>query len=124
MRKTTFLYPVAALISILLALPCAQLHATVYNDNGSANTYVLVTGDTLKINSGTFTGTIRNLPAGAVVYVSNGASFKPALFSSPSGTVINYGTVSLSIAIFSPGINFIVENYGIVTHNGNLISGA
>lgn len=93
---------------------------TVYIDNGSSNTYTLVTGDSLYISGGTFTGKIIDQSQGAKITVAASAGFKPSSVNAYHSVYQIYGTAFFSANI-SGAQGFGLDNHGTITFNGNLI---
>lgn len=116
--------PKAAALPALLVLMSLSGHALAasctasytYTANGGSATYNLGSGQSLKINSGTFTGYIDALPSGASVCVETGATFAPGGFNNISGSIINHGTSNLQNFTYNSGV--VVDNYGTLTLNG------
>jgi hypothetical protein len=106
-----------ALLILSAILPAAKLHATVYYDAGTTNNYLLYTGDTLRVVSGTFRGNLNAFQEKAVVLVSYGATFKPASINTAKGTIINYGEVRFA-GLLGTHDGFNLENHGIVVISG------
>lgn len=77
----------------------------------------LNSGQTLCIQSGTYSGNINNFPSGSTIYVASGATFSPSSFNNPSGTLINCGTVNFNGISLNSG--FRIENYNIANFNSN-----
>lgn len=106
------------------ALGCTAATYT-YTDNGGSTNYSLNSGQSLKINSGTYTGTINNFPASSTICVETGASFQPSNLNNTAGTLINYGTTRLQTFSYSTGT--VLDNYGLwdftsgLNFNGALI---
>jgi Secretion system C-terminal sorting domain len=112
MKKMSRIYLVRVLFFCVISLTATKAKATNYTNTGGSQSYSLGNKDSLKIVSGTFTGTISSFNTGAVIIVSSSASFKPAAIVGASGTIMNYGTTQIG---FSLGVsnNFTFENYGI-----------
>jgi hypothetical protein len=93
-----------------------KVQATIYNDNGSATTYNLLSGDVLNINAGTYQGTIEKFEKGAVIKVLSTATFKPTEIKFPHGKIINSGVTYIDFPgdQFSPLEGFEIDNYGIL----------
>lgn len=100
----------STLLILALSLPFAS-RATNYNDNGSNNNYYLYNGDTLKLLSGTYNGTLNTFNNGGVIVVLPGATFKPNSINTGKGKVINYGTVKVTFS-FGSFEGFNLENHG------------
>ena len=113
--KTSSVFSLALVIVCSLFFPLAS-NATNYIDNGSNNNYYLNGGDTLKVMSGTFNGTISSLNYGSVVAVAPGATFKPTGITTGKGRLLNYGTVRFNFS-FGTFDGFSIENYGTVIFN-------
>ncbi|HMW71748.1 MAG TPA: hypothetical protein PKD17_08010, partial [Cellvibrionaceae bacterium] len=86
----------------------------VSQNNFSGN---LAAGQSLCI-SGTFTGNINNLAAGATIYVPAGATFNPASIQNPAGSIINCGSASLPSITLNTGFNF--SNHGTADFKSNI----
>lgn len=108
--KTLAAYPLFALIAFAL-FPFSFVNAANYSDNGTNTSYSLYNGDTLKVLSGTYNGSLNVFNTGSVVVVFAGATFKPNNINVPKGKIINYG---LSKFTFSLGSfeEFGIANYG------------
>lgn len=109
-------------VFLLLWMP-SIVKATIYNDNGSSNTYNLYNGDVLNIKSGTYTGRIQTFESGATIKVMAGATLKPDVIKFPHGNIINSGTTILSFPAstpdeFDPLAGFGLDNYGRVQITG------
>jgi hypothetical protein len=103
-------------LATCVIFPSAQANATNYLDAGTSLTYNLLSGDTLKITSGTYRGGIGLFTQNAVIWVGPNAVFKPAYFTTPNGHIINYGETRLSS--FGSFDGFDLVNYGIVSITG------
>jgi hypothetical protein len=86
----------------------------VSQNNFSGN---LSAGQSLCI-SGTFTGNINNLAAGATIFVPAGATFNPASLQNPAGTVINCGSATLPSITLNTGFSF--SNHGSADFRSNI----
>ena len=118
--KMKTVYPKVLLIA-LMSLLVTSVQATNYSTSGGNQNYSLNSGDTLRINAGTYSGSISNLPYGAVILIADGAKFRPGSinFWTPAGKIINYGTVQFNFGI-GVGGNFSFENFGAVAIQGDL----
>ena len=115
--KTTFTQRKFYIVYFLLAIAILfsrKAFAAVYNDNGTNSNYNLLAGDSLAVNSGTYTGNITKFLVGSKIYVAPGANFKPGLFKNPAGTFINYGTSSFAATV-PLNTGFLLNNYGSIT---------
>jgi hypothetical protein len=101
------------LIVIVLA-PFTANAQTTYVNNGTSTNYNLVYGDSLFINSGTYTGEIQAFNSGANITVAAGAIFKPAKFSNARGRLTIHGTAKFAND-FTPSAGFTIFNYGVLT---------
>lgn len=108
----TLAYPFYALIA-LVVFPFGFVNATNYSNNGTNTSYSLYNGDTLRVLSGTYNGSLNAFNTGAVVIVSTGATFKPNNISVPKGKIINYGNskFTFSLGTFE---GFAIDNYGMM----------
>ncbi|MDX1908437.1 MAG: T9SS type A sorting domain-containing protein [Bacteroidia bacterium] len=87
--------------------------------NGTQNNLSLSSSDVFCIPAGlTFSGTINQFPAGAIIYVQSGATFSPATFNNPAGTLINKGSAQFQGLSLSGG--FVFDNYGEIRFFQNL----
>ncbi|UOG90827.1 MAG: right-handed parallel beta-helix repeat-containing protein [Candidatus Thiothrix sulfatifontis] len=94
----------------------ANCTATYTQTNtGGSNNYTLTSGQSLKIASGTYTGTVE-FGSGASICVETGATFAGSL-NNPAGTLTNYGTTTLAGAAFNAGT--VIDNSGTFTFTGN-----
>ncbi len=94
---------------------------TTYVNNGNSATYILFSGDSLHIASGTYTGIILNWQEGAKISVADGANFKPIL-SYYLGRIYVYGSATLS-SINGQSSSFYLKNYGNITVTGDTYLG-
>ncbi|HEU5165438.1 MAG TPA: T9SS type A sorting domain-containing protein [Chitinophagaceae bacterium] len=100
--------------------------ATNYTNNGgSTPNYSLNAGDTLFIASGTYTGSIQNFPAGAVIIVTDIANtFQPSSFpNNAGGTIYVYGTFTYTSSL-TTNSNFTIHNYGMVNLGAVTLKGS
>ena len=111
MRTSLSRFFLRPLFISLLCKVSLQSNATTYNNFGTATNYNLMTGDTLNILSGTYTGDLYAFFVGAVIQVSPGATFKPNSISNPRGKLINLGTTIISFAFYT-NYDFHLDNYG------------
>lgn len=100
----------------VLALGCTASYT--YTNNGTSTNYSLTSGQSLKINSGTYTGNINSFPSNTTICVETGATFRPNSLNSPAGSLINYGTTNL--ATFSYGAGALIDNYGLLNFIGGV----
>lgn len=98
------------------ALGCNGTYTNV--DTGSNNTYNLNSNQSLKIASGTFTGTINNLDSTATICIESGATFAPQTLNNPFGQILNYGTAQLASFNYNNGTK--LDNYGLWNFNSSL----
>jgi len=104
---------------LFLSLLSSAAYATNYTNNGSTQqAYALYSGDSLRITSGTYVGSITSFTNGAVIIVSAGATFKPSNFHMPAGRVINYGSVDFGTIGTYGGFRF--DNFNLLNVNGDL----
>ncbi|ANE50352.1 T9SS type A sorting domain-containing protein [Flavisolibacter tropicus] len=96
---------------VTLLLSCINSSAINRYDNGSSADYELYPGDSLFINSGTYTGPVNLLNPNAVIVIKAGANFHPQIVSSANGTIINYGYSFFNFE-FKPNVGFQLRNYG------------
>lgn len=103
------------LFCLFAIVHCKPSSATVYVDNGTATTYTLLSGDSLHIASGTYTGIINGLPTGAKISVAVNATFQPASMAFPNvrGTIYVYGTFKMTSQLRT-NTGFRIYNYGLV----------
>jgi hypothetical protein len=96
--------------------------AITYVDNGSATTYTLNAGDSLYINSGTYTGQINGLGSvNTKITINSGATFQPSgIPNNAICTMNNYGTVIFNYNIRT-NTNFTLNNYGIFSVSGSTV---
>ncbi|MEO1542251.1 MAG: DUF4347 domain-containing protein, partial [Pseudomonadota bacterium] len=91
-----------------------------FTDTGTSTNYTLNGTDTLTIESGTYTGTINGLAAGAEIIVKAGAAFEPSSINNPSGKI----TIEDGATAVFPGLamntGFEIENSGDARFGGNL----
>ncbi len=109
--RSTFV--LASLVSLSAA------NATNYNNYGNNSTYQLYTGDTLRVKSGTYTGTIAIFNDNAVIIVEPMAIFKPNMITNPKGTIINNGTFTYNSSL-SPNSGFSIQNFNATTISGSV----
>lgn len=83
--------------------PSADGAGYTHVDTGSATSYTLGAGDSLLISSGTFSGFINALPAGARICVNTGATFQPGGANNVSGEIENHGTAVFRWVNFGAG---------------------
>ncbi|HEU4470846.1 MAG TPA: T9SS type A sorting domain-containing protein [Flavisolibacter sp.] len=109
------------LFSLLLSLSFSAAKAVNYSNTGTNQAYSLSSGDTLRILEGTYSGSINNLPNGAVIIVSANARFRPSSinFWTPAGRIVNNGKVQFDYSI-GVGGHFSFENNGEVAIQGDL----
>ncbi|EIJ32791.1 beta strand repeat-containing protein [Thiothrix nivea] len=88
-----------------------------HTDTGTGNNYTLNAGQSLKIASGTYTGTVE-FGTGASICVETGASFAPGNLNNAAGTLTNYGTASLQTFSYNSGT--VIDNYGTLSFVGGL----
>jgi hypothetical protein len=105
-------------LSVLVFSPFTSVKATNYTDAGTANLYNLFAGDTLKIVSGTYKGTISLFNSKAVIVIGNNSSFRPLAFSSPKGVIINYGSIKLMFPLGTLE-GFQIQNFGTMSVTGD-----
>lgn len=115
MRNSTL----CVVISILTFFTATAVHATNYSNYGTATTYNLYAGDTLRIKSGTYTGTIATFYQNAVIIVEDMANFRPNYMANPRGNLINNGHIQ--IGTLSPNSAFILQNFSDMVINGDLV---
>ncbi len=89
-----------------------------YTSNGGSSNYNLNAGQSLKLTSGTYTGTLDNFASNATVCVESGATFQPNNMNNVAGTLVNYGTTKL--ATFSYNSGTVIDNYGTLNFTGGL----
>jgi hypothetical protein len=106
----------ATLSGQALAANCTAASYT-YTDNGSSTNYNLNSGQSLKVASGTYTGTLNNFASSSTICVETGATFTPGNLNNPAGTLTNYGTTTLGNAAFNAGTT--LHNYGTFTFTGS-----
>jgi hypothetical protein len=111
--KTTTVLSLILVMACGLSFPLTS-NATNYNDNGSNNNYYLYSGDTLKLLSGTFNGSLYAFNSGGVVIVYPGATFKPNGISTGKGKLINYGSTKFTFS-FGSFEGSTIDNWGTVT---------
>ncbi len=105
----------AALTGQALAANCTATYTNT--SSGGSTNYTLNYGNSLKIASGTYTGTINNFSSTSTICVETGATFTPSNLNNPAGTLANYGTTTLSGAAFNAGT--VIHNYGTFTFTGS-----
>ncbi|MEP3628915.1 MAG: DUF4347 domain-containing protein, partial [Hyphomicrobiales bacterium] len=86
------------------------------NTGGSAN-FSLNSGESLLIESGTFTGNINSLSAGATIVVAEGATFNPGNINNWSGELIVLGDATLGNTNLNDGAA--IQNEGTLTFNSS-----
>ncbi|WGZ93323.1 MAG: SdrD B-like domain-containing protein [Candidatus Thiothrix putei] len=84
---------------------------------GGSNNYTLTSGQSLKIASGTYTGTVE-FGSGASICVETGATFTPGNLNNVAGTLTNYGTANLQTFSYNSGT--VIDNYGTLSFIGGL----
>ncbi|MBC7387821.1 MAG: hypothetical protein H7329_01295, partial [Opitutaceae bacterium] len=87
----------------------------------SATGFTVGAGQTLVIQSGTYTGNIGGLNKTGVIYVAAGATFNPGNINSPAGKIINCGTASIpsfDIPTTAVGDSLFILNYNVMTLTG------
>lgn len=102
------------IISVLFTLSANSQHT--YVNTGNSTNYNLVSGDSLHIQSGTYTGNIYSFPKNAKITVAAGAHFKPASFSNPKGKLTVLGHAKFNS--ISSSKDFDLENYGTTEVTG------
>ena len=111
----------AALIGVMAMPSAAWANCTgtfTFTHNGSGgSSYSLNSGQSLRIQSGTYTGNIDNLASSASICVDSGATFNPGNLNNVSGQLVNYGTVNFPNVNFSAG--FTLDNFYKVTFTSN-----
>lgn len=85
--------------------------------NGGSTNYTLASGQSLKIASGTYTGTVE-FGSGSTICVETGATFAPAGLNNVAGTLTNYGTANLQTFSYNAGT--VIDNYGTLSFTGGL----
>jgi hypothetical protein len=103
----------AALTGQASAANCTATYTNT--SSGGSTNYTLASGQSLKIASGTYTGTVE-FGSGSTICVETGATFAGSL-NNPAGTLANYGTATLAGAAFNAGT--VIDNYGTFTFTGN-----
>ncbi|OQX13716.1 MAG: hypothetical protein BWK73_11400 [Thiothrix lacustris] len=104
-----------ALTGQAFAANCTATY-TQTNTGGNAN-YTLTSGQSLKIASGTYTGTVE-FGSGSSICVEAGATFTPAGLNNVAGTLTNYGTANLQTFSYNSGT--VIDNYGTLSFTGGL----
>lgn len=105
------------LFAVLLFAGIAPVAAqTCPSSDGAGYTYVfpasgpgpfnVASGQSLLIQSGTYTGGLEGPAGGGMVCVNAGATFQPAPVNNLSGAIDNYGTTALANVVFGAGANF------------------
>ncbi|WP_175517834.1 SdrD B-like domain-containing protein [Thiothrix caldifontis] len=84
---------------------------------GGSSNYTLTSGQSLKIASGTYTGTVE-FGSGASICVETGATFTPGNLNNVAGTLTNYGTANLQTFSYNSGT--VIDNYGTLSFTGGL----
>lgn len=97
------------LLNLFLVLYVYTAWGYTYVDHGTANDYQLNNGETLCIESGTFTGTISYMHSEAEIIVKPGALFQPQLMISCAGLLINQGAVIFNNTNYF-GNGFAIQN--------------
>lgn len=98
-----------------LAANCTASYT--YTDNGSGNNHTLNAGQSLKIASGTYNGTVE-FASGSTICVETGATFTPGNLNNAAGTLLNYGTANLQTFAYNTGT--VIDNYGTLSFLGGL----
>lgn len=101
----------------VFALGCTATNYT-YTDNGTNNSYSLNAGESLKINTGTYTGAINNFAANSSICVETGASFIPSALTNTAGLLTNYGITKLQTFAYNQATT--LDNYGLWYFMGGL----
>ena len=101
----------------VFALGCTAASYT-YVDNGTNNSYSLNAGESLKINTGTYTGAINNFAANSSICVETGASFIPSALTNNAGLLTNYGITKLQTFAYNQATT--LDNYGLWYFMGGL----
>jgi|GEM_PF-4399760 len=97
----------------------AQCTSCTYTYNGSGNNYNLSAGQTLCIQSGTFSGNVNFNGNDITICIAPGATYSPNNFSFRTGMkILNNGTLNISGANVDGAAS--IENNGVVNVNGNL----
>ncbi len=94
-----------------LAANCTA--AYTHTNNGGSVNYNLTSGQSLKIASGTYTGTLNNFASGATICVETGSTFAPGNLNNAAGTLLNYGTSNLNTFSYNTGT--VIDNYGTLS---------
>lgn len=89
-----------------------------YTSSGGSSNYTLNAGQSLKLASGTYTGTLDNFASNATVCVESGATFQPNNMNNVAGKLLNYGTAKLNTFSYNSGT--IIDNYGTLNFTGGL----
>lgn len=100
----------------LFALGCTGSYT--YTNTGGSTDYNLNAGQSLKIASGTYTGTINNFPSSSSICVEVSATFSPNNINNSAGSITNYGTIKFPTFSFNNGT--VLDNYGLWTFNNGL----
>lgn len=100
----------STLFAVILSVLSFTASATNYSNYGNATTYQLYSGDTLRIKSGTYTGTIATFNDNAVIIVEAVAYFKPTNIANPKGTIINNGNIHVNFS-FATNSGFQLVNF-------------
>lgn len=99
------------------ALGCTAASYT-YVDDGTNNSYSLNAGESLKINTGTYTGAINHFAANSSICVETGASFIPSALTNNAGLLANYGITKLQTFAYNQSAT--LDNYGLWYFMGGL----
>ncbi len=95
---------------------CTGNFTYTYNGSGSSS-YNLGNGQSLRIQSGTFSGNIDSLASTAKICIDSGATFSPNNLNNIAGQMINYGTIVFPNVNFGNG--FSLDNFWKVTFSSS-----
>lgn len=121
-RATAVLrWALAALLALVLfpAAAWANCGGQTYTytlTTSSSTGYNLNSGQSLRVQGGTYTGNIDNLASNAKICVDSGATFRPGNMNNVAGQIINYGTVTFQNSVSFAG-GFSLDNFGTTTHS-------
>ncbi|WP_419994707.1 Ig-like domain-containing protein [Streptomyces boninensis] len=123
--------PIAVLLSLLVAVAAAAAAGTAPASvaapadcdqptrtlsGGSSASLTLTSGETLLLQSGSYTGGVSAFPQGAVLCVATDATFSPSYVNQPAGTLVVEGQAKLPYLSSASG--FRLDNAGTVKADG------
>lgn len=99
------------------AANCTGTYTYIHTDTNGGN-YNLNSGQSLKVERGTLTGSVNNFASNSEICVETGATFSPSNLNNAQGKLINYGTANLQTFAYNTGT--IIDNYGTLNFTSGL----